>query len=112
MIDEKVPRAKRAEGEVKITKTVLPPISRLREADRAPQAPAAPTPKVAPKPEPAPAAEVPVPTPIAEPEGDPQKIIHIKPPIIVKELATQLGLKTHLLIKELMDFVKEELDKI
>ena len=31
------------------------------------------------------------------------KIIHIKPPIIVKELATQLGLKNHQLIKELMD---------
>ncbi len=45
----------------------------------------------------APAAE-------AEPEGDPQKIIHIKPPIIVKQLATELGLKPHQLIAELMSF--------
>src|SRR5471032_1340700 len=34
LIDEKAPRPKRAEGEAKITKTVLPPISRLREANR------------------------------------------------------------------------------
>ena len=39
-----------------------------------------------------------------EPELEPQKIIHIKPPIIVKELATQLGLKPHQLIAELMTF--------
>src|SRR6202047_3610478 len=38
----------------------------------------------------------------AEPEIDPQKIIHIKPPIIVKDLATQLGVKNFQLIKELM----------
>ena len=38
----------------------------------------------------------------AEPEAEPQKIIHIKPPIIVKELASQLGLKPHQLIAELM----------
>ena len=41
--------------------------------------------------------------PPAEPEGEPQKIIHIKPPIIVKDLAQQLGLKNFQLIKELMD---------
>ncbi|MEY2481167.1 MAG: translation initiation factor [Verrucomicrobiota bacterium] len=104
LIDEKVPRAKRADGEVKITKTVLPPISRLREADKRPVAPAPPPAPAVAKVEPPPAAEVPAPTPPAEPEGEPQKIIHIKPPIIVKELATQLGLKTHVLIKELMDF--------
>ena len=34
---------------------------------------------------------------------DGRKIIHIKPPIIVKDLATQLGLKNFQLIKELMD---------
>ena len=41
---------------------------------------------------------------VAEPEVEPQKIIHIKPPIIVKELAPQLGLKPHQLIAELMTF--------
>ena len=106
LIDEKAPR-KRAEGEPKITKTVLPPISRLREANRAPSVPATPIPKPAPAPipkiEPAPAVAA-APGPAAEPEGEPQKVIHIKPPIIVKELAAQLGVKTHLLIKELMDF--------
>jgi translation initiation factor IF-2 len=103
LIDEKAPRPKRAEGEAKITKTVLPPISRLREANRPASVPVAPIAK----PEPAPIAKVEpaeAPAPAAEPEGEPQKIIHIKPPIIVKELATQLGVKTHLLIKELMDF--------
>ena len=103
LIDEKAQRPKRAEGEAKITKTVLPPISRLREANRPASVPVAPIAK----PEPAPVAKVePVeaPAPAAEPEGEPQKVIHIKPPIIVKELATQLGLKTHVLIRELMDF--------
>ena len=38
-----------------------------------------------------------------EVEGEQQKIIHIKPPIIVKDLALQLGLKNFQLIKELMD---------
>ena len=39
----------------------------------------------------------------AEGEGEPQKVIHIKPPIIVRDLATQLGIKNHVLIKELME---------
>jgi translation initiation factor IF-2 len=103
LIDERAPRPKRADGEAKITKTVLPPISRLREANRPASVPVAPIAK----PEPAPVAKVEpaeAPTQAAELEGEPQKVIHIKPPIIVKELATQLGVKTHLLIKELMDF--------
>ncbi|HEX3817588.1 MAG TPA: translation initiation factor IF-2 [Chthoniobacterales bacterium] len=37
---------------------------------------------------------------------DGRKIIHIKPPIIVKDLATQLGVKNFQLIKELMDDFK------
>jgi hypothetical protein len=36
-------------------------------------------------------------------EEEPKNVITIKPPIIVKELATQLGLKNFQLIKELMD---------
>jgi len=40
--------------------------------------------------------------PSIEAEAETQKIIHIKPPIIVKELASQLGLKPHQLIAELM----------
>ncbi len=127
LIDEKKPKQKRTDGEVKGTRSFLPPISRIRSTPAAPVAPARPAepepavvavpppavdlithaprpPKVAP----ALPAEVPVepvaaePTP-AEPEAEAQKIIHIKPPIIVRDLATQLGLKNHVLIKELME---------
>jgi translation initiation factor IF-2 len=103
LIDEKKPRPKRTEGDTGKTRSFLPPISRIRN----------PEPVAPPKPEPKPAApaqpEAPAapaepaavaPSPEAEPES--QKIIHIKPPIIVKELASQLGLKPHQLIAELM----------
>ena len=127
LIDEKKPKEKRPDGEVKSTKSFLPPISRIRATPPTPVAP--PKPK---EPEPAivaapppvvdlishappvkkevappevPAAPVAEPTPVAEPEAEveAQKIIHIKPPIIVRDLATQLGLKNHVLIKELME---------
>jgi translation initiation factor IF-2 len=103
LIDEKKPRAKRAEGDSAPKRSFLPPISRIRATPE----PAAP-PVVESKPAPAPqstTAEVApaAPTPAAEPEGEPQKVIHIKPPIVVKELALQLGLKNFQLIKELMD---------
>ena len=105
LIEEKKPRAKRAEGEPTKTRSFFPPISRIRPT------PAEPAPVTAPPPAPKPAPPA-APEPIAaapaaeaapsEPEGEPQKIIHIKPPIIVKELASQLGLKPHQLIAELM----------
>ena len=96
LIDEKKPRPKRAEGGA--TKSFLPPISRIRTPEPvAPPKPAAPPP---PPPEPAVEAASTEPS-AAEPEVE-QKIIHIKPPIIVKELATQLGVKPFQLIKELM----------
>ena len=41
--------------------------------------------------------------PVAAEEAEPQRIIHIKPPIIVRDLATQLGVKNHVLIRELME---------
>jgi translation initiation factor IF-2 len=114
LIDEPKPRAKRTEAEARVRRSVLPPISRLG----APPAPVIESPAVPPPtPEPAivspPAAaetaasaapvvpsEDRAPTP--EAEVDPAKIIHIKPPIIVKELASQLSLKPHQLIAELM----------
>jgi translation initiation factor IF-2 len=40
----------------------------------------------------------------AETEVAPQKVILIKPPIVVKQLATELGLKPHQLIAELMTY--------
>ncbi len=129
LIDEKKPRPKRDESEKKTTRSFLPPISKIRPAEPvAPPAPVeTPVPKPAPKPAPAhvvdlisptpppapaptpvaPAPVVPEPEPVpeaqAEEEAEPQKIIHIKPPIIVRDLATQLGIKNHLLIKELME---------
>jgi translation initiation factor IF-2 len=111
LIDEKKPRKKREDGAAK--GVVLPPISRIRASLEAPSIPpkAERTPALGAKADAqgaapsaivdgtiAPAAAPP------EPELEPQKIIHIKPPIIVKELATQLGLKPHQLIAELMTF--------
>jgi len=102
LIDKKHPQKKTADGEIKKKTTVLPPISRLRASLETPTAP----PK---KPEPAQpvtatdgAAAVETAPP--EAEGPTQKVIHIKPPIIVKQLAVELGLKPHQLIAELMAF--------
>ena len=106
LIDEKKPRPKRAEGDGPAKRSFLPPISRIHSTTSTP-APVAVT-------EPPPVEHAPrIPAPVesaapetaavpAEPEAEPQKIIHIKPPIIVKELAQQLGLKPHQLIAELM----------
>jgi translation initiation factor IF-2 len=104
LIDEKKPRPKRAEGDAATKKPFLPPISRIRaEPPVGPiAAPVAPAP-VAPPPPPAAEAAAPDTAPAStEVEAEQQKIIHIKPPIIVKELALQLGLKPHQLIAELM----------
>jgi translation initiation factor IF-2 len=110
LIDEKKPRPKRAESDPATKRSFLPPISRIRATPE----PVAPGPvEVAPAPpakvqEPAavaPPIEVPAldaVAPVTEPEGEAQKIIHIKPPIVVKDLAQQLGLKNFQLIKELM----------
>ena len=99
LIDRKKPRKKTEGGEVKPKRDLLPPISRIRaslEATVAPPKPAAPeqTP-----PTQAPTEAV---TPSAEAEAEPQKIILIKPPIVVKQLAAELGLKPHQIIAELM----------
>ncbi|HJT79946.1 MAG TPA: translation initiation factor IF-2 [Chthoniobacterales bacterium] len=109
LIDKQPAPKKSEDGEVKKKTTVLPPISRIRESMQAPVAPSKPAPPPAPEPpkaEPVAAPET-LPTdaeavPVAEAE-DGRKIIHIKPPIIVKDLAAQLGIKNHVLIKELMD---------
>src|SRR6266702_1299744 len=80
LIDKKQPQKKAADGEIKKKTTVLPPISRIRASLEAPPAP--PPKKEAPA----------------------QNVIHIKPPIIVKQLAAELALKPHQLIAELMNF--------
>ena len=101
------PKAKSADGVPKVRTTILPPISKLM-AKPGPVAPTAPI-------EPPPAPPVPVAEVAAVPstdgpaaetappvEEEPKNVITIKPPIIVKELATQLGVKNFQLIKELM----------
>ncbi len=78
--------------------SVLPPISRLV----GPQPPS-----VGPEPEPEPAAAIEEsagePAAPAAEEVDESKIIHIKPPIVVKDLAQHLELKPFKLISELME---------
>src|SRR5437667_8419744 len=116
LIDRKKPRKKAEDDEVKTKREVLPPISRIRAALETPAVPSK-APALA-KPEPAPAQTPPthapgivtndaskaveIATPSAEAEAAPQKIILIKPPIVVKQLAAELGLKPHQLIAELM----------
>ncbi|MDP9003942.1 MAG: translation initiation factor IF-2, partial [Verrucomicrobiota bacterium] len=107
LIEEKKPRPKRTEAETASKRSFLPPISRIRATPEppAPVTPVAPPPPKVEEPV-AVAPEAPTPEVVAapaEPEGEPQKIIHIKPPIIVKDLALQLGVKNFQLIKELMD---------
>jgi len=99
------------------TVDLLAPVKKVRKAsgaaslqhfirpltDKAP-----PTPRPLPKPQPI--AEVPAPEApteeiqetLDEPEDSGKKVLHLKPPIIVKNLAEQLDLKPFQLIKELM----------
>ncbi|MEQ1858964.1 MAG: translation initiation factor IF-2, partial [Chthoniobacteraceae bacterium] len=72
---------------------LLAPISRIIEAEQVAAAIAA----------------LPVPVVVVVPDGaevieeDGKKIIHVKPPIIVKDLATAMGVKPFQVIKDLMD---------
>src|SRR5262245_50557221 len=105
LIDRKRPGKKSQEGEIKTKPTVLPPISRIRaslEAASKPPPAQAPSPE-RPPPEPAeqPPAEVTLIAAEAE-AGPQQKVLLIKPPIVVKQFANELGLKPHQLIAELM----------
>jgi translation initiation factor IF-2 len=113
LIDKAKTHKESKDGQVKTKTAVLPPISKLLpklESQAAariePPAPTTQDTETA-----ATASEVAVETTTpagdeaaapAEPEAPPQKVIHIKPPIIVKQLATELGLKPHQLIAELM----------
>ena len=103
------PKAKATDGTPKVRTTILPPISKLVAKPGLTVPPPGPVEPSAP---PAPVAEVPTvastdgqaTAEVAPPvEEEPKNVITIKPPIIVKELATQLRLKNFQLIKELMD---------
>ncbi len=102
LIDKKHPQKRAADGEMKKKTTVLPPISRIRASLEAPAAP--PPKKDAPAQPPPPLTDEAVAEPEVAADATSQKVIHIKPPIIVKQLAVELGLKPHQLIAELMTF--------
>jgi translation initiation factor IF-2 len=111
LIDQKRSVRKTQDGEVKTKRTVLPPISRIRAslgATAVSTKPAPTAPAQAPQPE-APQGEheekAPVeaePIPAAGEAGPQQNVLLIKPPIVVKQFASELGLKPHQLIAELM----------
>src|SRR5438445_11794688 len=91
LIDKKHPQKKTADGEIKKKTTVLPPISRIRASLEATTAP----PKKPEPPQPTTTTDgaAAVETAAPEAEAPAQNVIHIKPPIIVKQLAAELGLK-------------------
>jgi translation initiation factor IF-2 len=102
LIDKEKPQPK-GDHQEKVKRTVLPPISRIRESLKTPAPvvkPQPPAPTKAAKP----ATDGMVAPAPPEAEAEPQNVIHIKPPIIVKQLATELGLKPHQVIAELMNF--------
>src|SRR6266576_158429 len=106
LIDRKRPAKKSQDGEVKTKRTILPPISRIRASLEATSKPPPPAQMPSPEPPPAepaeqPPAEVTL-TPAEVETGPQQKVLLIKPPIVVKQFATELGLKPHQLIAELM----------
>src|SRR4030095_11419145 len=106
LIDRKRPAKKSQDGEVKTKRTVLPPISRIRASLEATAKPPPLAQVPAPEPPPSISAEQTpadeTPTPSGAETGPQQKVLLIKPPIVVKQFATELGLKPHQLIAELM----------
>jgi len=105
LIDRKRPAKKSQDGEIKTKRTVLPPISRIRASlEATSKPPPAHMPSAEPlPPEPAeqPPAEVTL-IPADVETGPQQKVLLMKPPIVVKHFANEIGLKTHQLIAELM----------
>ena len=91
----KVPRVRKLSS---LTNPVLPSISKINDAATA--AAAAPAPVVAELP---PAATAPAETPATEVSPTGEKLIHLKPPFSVKDLAAALNLKPFVLIRNLMD---------
>jgi translation initiation factor IF-2 len=99
LIEEK--RPKKPETAVgSETRSVLPPISKIR-APRLPEL-ASSKPPATPEPEAAKAPAIPSETPAPEPDAG-GKVVHLKPPIIVRELAQQIGLKPFQVISDLME---------
>lgn len=100
LIEPKVKKVRKPDAERK-TRSILPPISKIvakAEAAKAEEAAAASSAE-----EPAPEVVEEVVEAVVEEVVDDRKVIHIKPPIIVKELAEQLDLKPFQLIADLME---------
>ena len=100
LIEEKRPRkSEPASTGERETRSVLPPISKIR--------PPVISKPVEPEPEPEPAAAPIEPTAPVQIEKAPavsdDKTVHIKPPIIVRELAQRIGIKPFQLISDLME---------
>jgi translation initiation factor IF-2 len=91
--DEDKPKVRRRPVDESVAYHTLPPITLLR--DDAPPKPIVPIVH-------APAAEVPAPEFEIGESGE--KIIHLKPPIVVKDLADKMGLKPFKIISELIAF--------
>src|SRR3954451_19691449 len=105
LIDKQPSHKKAGDGEPKKKTTVLPPISRIRASLETPPAPPQPPPPPEPpKVEAAPESSTAAGEEPAVETEDGKRIIHIKPRIIVKQLAAELGVKPHQLIAELMGF--------
>src|SRR5437016_6295048 len=106
LIDRKRPAKKSQDGEVKTKRTILPPISRIRASLEATSKAPPPAQVTSPEPPPVEAAEqLPDEVTLAPADvevGPKQKVLLIKPPIVVKQFANELGLKPHQLIAELM----------
>src|SRR5258708_802669 len=105
LIDRKRRKKNPKDARKKTSPIVQPPISRIRASlEATPKPPPAhvPSPE-APPPEPAeqPPAEVTLTSADVE-AGPQQKVLLIKPPIVVKHFANELGLKPHQIIAELM----------
>src|ERR1700726_181408 len=103
LIDKAKPQVK-ADRPEKVKSAVLPPISRIHESLKTslPPVEKAEAPRQAELEQPAGDETATAVTDGETAEAATQKVIHIKPPIIVKQLATDLGLKPHQLIAELM----------
>jgi translation initiation factor IF-2 len=105
LIDRKRPAKKSQDSEIKTKRTVLPPISRIRASLEATSKPP-PTEVPAPEPPPSEPAQQPAvettSTPGEVEAGPQQKVLLMKPPIVVKHFANELALKPHQLIAELM----------
>ena len=100
LIEPKAKKVRKTETEGERKTRILPPISKISAIPQPREEKPAP---IAEEPAPAVEAEAAAPEVTAETPTDNRKVIHIKPPIIVRDLAAQLELKPFQLIADLME---------